>query len=303
MPSVLDTPIRTNAPISTWYGVGGAADRLARPEDIDQLRRCADSRDELRLLGEGANLLVDDEGVDGIVALLDRPAFTGVDMDADSGRVRVGAGASLQKLIGLTVRAGLAGIEGLAGVPATVGGAVVMNAGGTFGEIADVVLSVELIERGGALVTRAREDVEFSYRHSGLEGTVIIGAELQLERADPELLRSRWKQVMASKARTQPLAERSGGCAFRNPTLPHSIEGVGERGERVSAGRLIDLAGCKGLSRGSASVSDIHANFILARRGGRARDVIELMDEVRRRVEDRFGVSLQNEVVIWRRKG
>lgn len=301
MPSTLDLAIETDAPIPTWFGVGGRADRLARPEDLDQVRRSLEAGERVRVLGAGANLLVADEGVDGLVLSLEAPRFKWHELDTATGQVRVGAGFDLHKLIGITARAGLAGLEGLAGVPATVGGALRMNAGGAFGEIADLVDRVHVIEPGGAERMLERGQIDFGYRRSGLDAAIVVSAELALTPADPTDVRARWKRVMAAKSASQPLASDSAGCVFKNPELPRAIDGLGKPGERVSAGRLIDLAGCKGLARRSARVSDVHANFIVAARNGHARDVIELMEEVRRRVEDRFGVTLQNEVVLWQR--
>jgi UDP-N-acetylmuramate dehydrogenase len=143
--------------------------------------------------------------------------------------------------------------------------------------------------------------IDFGYRRSGLRRLVLTRVEFTLAPGDPAALRTRLTDVMAYKKKSQPMAENSAGCAFKNPTLAAAIEGVGAAGARVSAGMLIDRAGCKGLRLGSARVSAVHGNFLTADAGGRARDVMDLMDEVRRRVLDRFGVVLENEVVLWRR--
>src|SRR5690606_24489569 len=135
----------------------------------------------------------------------------------------------------------------------------------------------------------------------GRSNLIITAVELALKPDDPLILRQRLKEVMAYKTDSQPMAERSAGCAFKNPTLAADITGVGVKGARVSAGRLIDMAGCKGLRVGGAEVSERHANFIVTHRHACARDVIELIDEVARRVHDQYGVDLETEVVIWRR--
>jgi len=289
--------ITVDAPIETWFGVGGGADRLAAPRTVDRLRtlvaEAAEAGEPVRVLGDGANLLVADEGVDGLVVSLDRfRTVETLEEDGDGAVWRLGAGARLQRLVVESVRAGLFGLEGLGGVPASLGGAVVMNAGGAFGEIGDVVERVFGVTRAGEPVLRERAELAFGYRESSASDLIITGADLRLGRGDPEELRSRLKDVMARKKATQPLAERSAGCAFRNPLVG---------GERLSAGRLIDEAGAKGMAVGGASVSTRHANFIVTGAGATASDVIALLDRVRRRVLDASGVELEREVVIWSR--
>lgn len=292
--------ILRDQPLETWFGIGGGASRLARPETIEQLRECARIDPNLRVMGDGANLLVDDEGVGELVVELKQGEFVRVHRDERTGLTIAGAGASLPKLIVESVRMGLGGVEGLGGIPATLGGAVVMNAGGAFGQIADVVARVHGIERDGREVVRDREEIDFSYRHSGLEGLIVTKVELDLKPGDPGVLRERLKDVMEYKSRSQPMSERSAGCCFKNPILRRDLEGIGATGARVSAGMLIDKAACKGVSVGGASVSERHANFIVAEAGkAKARDVIGLMDEVARRVHEAFGVALEREVVVW----
>jgi UDP-N-acetylmuramate dehydrogenase len=297
-----------DAPIPTWFHVGGRAERLVRPRSIDQLRRALELDPDLRVLGDGANLLVDDEGVGGLVVVLDAPPFRFATIDDVTGRVHAPAGADLRKLINETVRRGLAGLEVLAGIPATVGGAVIMNAGGVFGQIGDVVDRVHALDRAGRTLVLERDRINFGYRRSGLDELIITGVDLRLRPAparEREALRERLIEVSDYKKRSQPLAANSAGCAFRNPLLGRDLTlPTGEvfaAGERVSAGLLLDRAGCKGLALGSARVSDVHANFITAERDGRARDVIRLMALVAERVLDRFGVRLEREVVVWSR--
>lgn len=295
--------IELDAPIPTWFGIGGRADRLARPVDMAGLRSCVRMDPGLRILGDGANLLVDDAGVDDLVVVLSGAGFTGWEIDRTSGRVIAMAGANLPKLILETVRVGLSGIEGLGGIPATIGGAAIMNAGGAFGQIADAVARVHALARDGSGVTLERDEIDFRYRHSGLNGLILTSVEFELHEEDPAALRARLKEVMEYKKRSQPMAERSAGCVWKNPSLPHDLPDIGPAGERVSAGLLIDRAGCKGLRVGGASVSPRHANFVVTepRSGAAAGDVIRLMEQTRLRVMDRFGVSLEPEVVIWKR--
>lgn len=293
--------VELKALIPNWFNVGGRADRLARPDSIDELRACLRTDPGLRVLGEGANILVDDGGVGELVITLERDVFTSVQADARTGRVVAGAGAKLQKVINDTTRAGLGGLEVLGGIPATVGGAAVMNAGGKFGEFGSSVRAVHVIDRAGKARTLSGAECRFSYRSSALTGLIVTAVEFALAPGDPAPLRARYAEILAFKKQSQPMADNSAGCCFKNPTLRTPLEGIADAGQRVSAGLLIERAGCKGLEIGGVRVSDRHANFFVTRAGCRARDVIELLERVQARVHDRFGVALEPEVVIWKR--
>jgi UDP-N-acetylmuramate dehydrogenase len=304
-----DVAILPNAPIPTWFGIGGGAERFATPTTAESLARCIEIDPAVRILGDGANLLVDDDGVTELVVSLKCPAFTSTVMQEGRPSVTAGAGADLPRLILDTARLGLAGLEGLGGIPATVGGATIMNAGGSFGQIADRITRVHGVDRNGRRVTLARDQIDFSYRHSGLTHLVITSVDFDLVPDDPAAVRARLKDVMAFKKGSQPMAENSAGCAFKNVTLDRDFAAVranGERveipvGKRVPAGLLIDVAGCKGVRVGGASVSPVHANFIVTDETATARDVIMLMNEVSRRIHAAFGIALEREVVVWSR--
>lgn len=293
--------IERNAPIPTWFNVGGQADRLAHPTSIDELRACRATDPDMRILGEGANLLVCDEGVGELVVKLDHPSFRSVDINESTGVVRAGGGADLSKLIHASIRAGLTGIEGLIGVPATLGGAAFMNAGGAHGQIADVVSAVQGVDAKGELCQLTRDQISYAYRTSGLFDLIITEVELQLTPGDPEVARQRLKEIMAQKKLSQPLAAKTCGCVFRNPVLRHAIDEVGAAHDRVSAGKLIDLAGGKGLTTGPCAVSTTHANFIETDDSCSASDILKLIDLVQDLVYDRFDILLETEVVVWGR--
>ena len=301
----LHTPIAPLAQLPTWFGIGGGADAFAIPASPAAVGHLLADHHDVRILGDGANLLVDDDGVGGLVLSLSSPAFSHLHIDPRTGHVVAGAGVKLPKLINQTVKQGLAGLETLGGIPATLGGALVMNAGGKFGQIADSVLRVHALDHTGRQVTLERKQIDFDYRHSGLSHLVITHAELQLTPADPESLTRRHLEIMEYKKGSQPLAASSAGCAFKNPTLAidlaNSAGPIGRKGQRVSAGMLIDRAGIKGLRIGGASVSPVHGNFIVTDKDAKARHVIDLMDEISHRVLDTFGVQLLPEVVIWKR--
>lgn len=295
MPAVT-VPIERNAEIRTWFRVGGPARRLARPRSLGELRQALDIDQSALVLGDGANLLVADEGVDQLV--IDLQHLNRTEINATT--VTAQAGARLPTLVTKTAKHGLAGLHTVAGVPASIGGAVVMNAGGTHGQISDTLTSITAVTRAGEPITKTRDQIPFAYRHAGLTDLIILGATFELTKADPAALAAEVKAIMNAKKQSQPLAERSAGCCFKNPTLTHDIDTIGQRGQRISAGLLIDRAGCKSLRLRTAGVSPIHANFITAdRTDGKANDIIELIHEVQRRVHDTFGVHLEREVVIW----
>ncbi len=303
MPATLDIPLQHHAPIKTWFEIGGTADRFAVATSPDALRSLLAVDPSLRILGDGANLLVDDDGVGEIVVSLATPAFASISINSASGLVTAGAGTHLFRLINDTVAAGLGGLEVLAGVPATLGGALVMNAGGAYGEIASVVHRVFAISRDAQEVVLERREIDFSYRHSGLNDLIITGAELQLTPGDPVRLAARKKQINEAKAASQPLAANSAGCCFKNPTLQEALPGIGNAGQRVSAGLLIDRAGLKGTRVGGALVSNRHGNFIVVdKKHANARDVIDLMELVAAGVRREFGVTIDREVVVWTRR-
>lgn len=292
--------IEENAPISTWFHIGGRADRLARPGTPEDLLRCLEMDPDLVVLGEGANLLVDDAGMDRLVVSLQTPGFEGTEFDP-SGLVRAGAGVALPRLISDCVKRGLSGIETLAGIPATVGGATVMNAGGAFGEWASSVRTVFALDRAGREHAFRRDLIDFGYRQSHLNHLIVTGVELALTPRDSAECKAELKRCIEYKGRTQPLKEKSAGCVFKNPMLHEDLTDIGAEGQRVSAGMLIDRAGCKGMRVGGASVSTVHANFFVVEVGAGARDVIDLIGRVRQRVIDVFGVAMDREVVIWER--
>ncbi|MCU0689339.1 MAG: UDP-N-acetylmuramate dehydrogenase [Phycisphaerales bacterium] len=304
-----DVTITHDRPIRTWFNCGGRAARYAQPATIEQLRQCLAIDRDLRVLGDGANLLIGDEGVDELVVELNTGEFAAVQIDIDaargSGLVRAGAGVNLPKLIHQTHAAGLCGLEVLGGIPASIGGAAVMNAGGAFGEIGTFVEAVEVMARDGQIHTLPKASCTFAYRHSTfgeMERPIITAVHLRLSTGDTAAARAKLLEVMAYKKRTQPMAADSAGCTFKNPTLASAIETIGVAGQRVSAGLLIDRAGCKGLRIGGAEVSSQHGNFFVTHAGCTATDLLNLMAEVRRRVHGQFGVMLRPEVAIWGRE-
>lgn len=292
----LESIVQENHPLArhTWYRIGGPARYFVQPNTEDELsevvRRCTESELPVYFLGLGANVLISDHGVDGAVIRLSADHW--LDAAQYGNRLICGAGADVQKLVLKSARAGLAGIECMAGIPGTVGGAIRMNAGGKFGDFGTSVTEVRLMDTHGNINTYTRDQLTFHYRHADLPAPYILGTTLELGEDNPEEISKRTKEIWMYKRNSQPLNAKSAGCVFKNPDPTVS-------GNR-SAGSLIDQAGLKGTRIGNAEVSTIHANFFVAHPGCTADDVVRLIDLVKEKVHDRFGVALENEVRVWR---
>ncbi|MFP4353926.1 MAG: UDP-N-acetylmuramate dehydrogenase [Phycisphaerae bacterium] len=286
----LDDIVRQNEPLAghTWFGIGGPAQYFISPRNVDQLaavvKRCRENSVPMYVMGSGANLLIDDAGIDGAVIRLTEGSFKEIQLI--DGGIRVGAGVEMGKLVLRCVRDGLSGLECLTGIPGSVGGCVRMNAGGAFGDIGNCVKSVQVMTESGEQFTRYHDDLAFAYRSTNITSKFILSAEFSLEEEDPHQILKQVKQIWIYKKNTQPLGSRNAGCIFKNP-----------RG--ISAGALIDRAGLKGKQVGGASVSEKHANFILAEAGTKASDVLKLINIIRDAVYEKNGVYLELEVEVW----
>lgn len=299
-----DVPV---GPKMTWYSVGGSAEILAHPAGVAQLStlavKCHENGIPTYVLGSGANLLVKDQGVTGIVIKLDDPAFDQIKVDGMN--LTAGPGVDLFKLVLVCAQKGLAGLAHVAGIPATVGGAVRMNAGGAFGDIGSTVKKVHVMAENGQVYCRDRDDLVFGYRSTNIVAPYILDVEFDMDEADPQELARRVKEIFLYKKTTQPMAENSAGCAFKNPSVVvpghenDDEDGPPPPTQRVSAGKLIDDAGLKGYRIGGAEVSQRHANFIFTHPGATAADVLALMEHIHQTVLDHCGVALQREVVVW----
>jgi UDP-N-acetylmuramate dehydrogenase len=279
------------APLSgyTTWRIGGPAELLAEPADRDDLLLgLAWAREEglsWRILGNGSNLLVSDAGVRGPVFRLRRGLAA---IRREGLRLTAEAGAMLPAVIKRAAASGLSGIEPLAGIPGTFGGAVIMNAGVPGVELGGFIDEVEVLAEDGGLRRYGREDCRFRYRGSRFSsgGGVILGARIVLGRDDPAEIRKRIKLCAVERRSKQPTALPSCGSVFFNP-------------EGDFAGRLIDAAGLKGTRIGGIEVSGRHANFFVNVGGGSAADVLALVEKVRREVEQRFGIRLETEFEYW----
>ncbi|MBI3866097.1 MAG: UDP-N-acetylmuramate dehydrogenase [Planctomycetia bacterium] len=272
----------------TWLKTGGPAQYFITPRNPDELaevvRACHTAQIPLHVLGGGSNLLVRDEGVAGVVLSLSDPAFSKIEVDGT--RITAGAGASLSHLISHSVKAGLAGLDVLVGIPGSVGGALHGNAGGKSGDIGQHVRTAKVLTISGEVYVRQEDELSFAYRFSSLNELIILEASFELHHEDPEEITRRMRKLWIMKKATQPLTFQSAGCIFKNP-----------RG--MSAGWLIEQAGLKGTKVGEAEFSDRHANFIVTRPGATSQDVLKLIDLAQAKVSSQFGVDLELEVQIW----
>jgi len=273
----------------TTLKIGGMVRYMVVPEDVqtatEVVKRLRESSVDFFVLGGGSNLLVPDSGIECVVLLLRGLKNIQILGQAPSVVVYAESGVALQGLVSLAMKQGLSGLEGLVGIPGSLGGAVFGNAGAFGYEIMNVVEEIDILRKGSRMVIK-KEDLSYGYRDGGLlEGDVILSTRLRLEVTEPERIKRKMIEYLNIKKQTQPLDEPSAGCVFKNPP-----------GE--SAGRLIDLAGCKGLTKGDIQVSTKHANFFVNKGQGRAEDFIALMDEVRERVLRIFSIELEPEIRI-----
>jgi UDP-N-acetylmuramate dehydrogenase len=289
--SVVRGIIKTDEPMGrhTTIGVGGPADIYIEPNDEEDLSKILawtyEREVPLFVLGDGANLLVSDKGIRGVVVRMGRP-FSYIKVDGEL--VIAGAGAKLAKVIDAAVKEGLAGLEVATAIPGTVGGALVMNAGTHLGDIGPAVESVRALKRDGSLWVMSRGDMHFSYRHSVLQddkSLFVTQATFHLCPGNKQDLVRTVESLRHRRTTTQPTIGRSAGCMFKNP-------------EGDKAGRMIDELGFKGKMRGDAMVSDRHANFVMNMGNATASDIRGLAEEVRQAVKDRYGVELEYEVRV-----
>src|SRR5262245_39262513 len=278
--SEITTSDKPLAPL-TWMNLGGPAQYFIEPRNTDELQRvlvcCHENQIPVQVLGGGSNLLIRDEGVSGVVLRITNAQFAEATVNGNS--LRAGAGTLLSQAISVSVRAGLAGLEVLAGIPGTIGGALKGNAGGKSGDIGQTAKSVTTMTAKGEIVTRSGDELSFEYRNSNIPEPLILEGTFQLQPDDPDEITQRMRKIWIMKKSSQPLSDQSAGCIFKNP-----------RG--LSAGALIDQAGLKGTRIGGAEISDRHANFVVTHEGAKSDDVLRLIDLARSRVSEQFGVDL-----------
>jgi UDP-N-acetylmuramate dehydrogenase len=267
-----------------WFRAGGAADILFRPADIEDLCEFVATKPAelpVTLIGVGSNLLIRDGGIAGVVIRLPA-AFGRVDKLNDT-QLRAGAAALDAAVARAAADAGIAGLEFLRGIPGTIGGALAMNAGCYGSEMKDVFVEARAVDSRGKLIRVDAADMGFTYRHSKPKGLIYVDVVLQGKPDQPEAIRARMEVFMAQREATQPVRSKTGGSTFTNPP-----------GQK--AWQLIDKAGCRGLARGAAQVSEKHCNFLINTGDATAADIEALGEDVRARVKAKFGVDLEWEI-------
>jgi UDP-N-acetylmuramate dehydrogenase len=272
----------------TFLKLGGPAQMLAQPRSVDELARlitrCRADQTPVRVLGGGCNLLVRDEGVRGVVVRLSEPAFTGLEVKGT--RVRAGGGAALSALISEAAKHSLAGIESLVGIPGTVGGALCGNAGARSGYIGERVESVDVLDALGRKQTLERGDFEFGPQSSGLDDVIVVTATFALEPDSPDSILKRMRKFWIHRKARQPLSFQAAGRLFKDP-----------RGQ--AADLLIEQAGLQGTRVGGAELSERNPNYVVVQPGASSRDVLRLIELVRSKVAERFGLTLELALVVW----
>ncbi len=282
--------LQRNEPLSqhTWLRLGGPAQYFVSPrteaELLDVVSACRSQQLPIHILGSGSNLLVREAGVQGVVLRVVEPLLGAVTIEGTS--LTAGGGTLLSHVVAEAVRAGLGGIEYLVGIPGTIAGAVVGNSGGRTGDIGQLITSVRVLTQDNDIAVRRGDELSFSYRRSSIQDLLILSATLELIRDDSEELTRRMRKNWIMKRSTQPLADQSAGCIFRNP-----------RG--LSAGSLIEQCGLKGLSVGKARISERHANFIVTESGATSKDVEQLISRIQKAVAEKFAVDLELEIKVW----
>ncbi|UIJ46999.1 UDP-N-acetylmuramate dehydrogenase [Sphingomonas cannabina] len=273
-----------------WFRTGGPAEWLVRPDDVQSLAAFLAALDPdvpVLPVGVGSNLIVRDGGVPGVVVRLPKAmAKVSVEPGTKEGFRRVRAGGAA---MGITVAsaardAGIAGLEFLRGIPGTVGGAVRMNAGAYGRDTSDILVEATVVTRDGAIETWPAERLGYTYRHSEIPaGAVVVEALFEGTPGDPQKIGAEMDRIAAEREASQPLRSRTGGSTFKNP-------------DGDKAWRLIDAAGCRGLRRGDAQVSEKHCNFLLNLGDATSADIEALGEEVREKVKAHSGVTLEWEI-------
>lgn len=280
---------RLHEPMSNYTSlrIGGIADIAIFPneDNIPEIIKILNqSNIPYITVGNGTNLLVLDGGIEGAVIFTKK-------MDKilniiDNGKITVQSGCNLQKIINKCIELGFSGAEGLVGIPGSLGGAIAGNAGSFGCEIKDILNSINIISAEGNKKILSASDISFSYRCSNIPSdSIITSAKLSFKVDDPILVSKRTREYHKEKKQRQPLSQASAGCVFKNP-------------KGLSAGRLIDEAGCKGMRVGGIEVSSLHANYFINNGAGTADDFLKLMDIVSKVVKDRFNIILEPEIEI-----
>lgn len=288
--NLIEGGVRLDEPLGrhTSFRVGGPADAWVCPGNLSELKKILSFVNleglPWAVLGDGSNVIVTDYGFTGVIIRLGE-GFESVKLER-AGSLAAGAAARINKLLSFTVDRGLSSIEFLAGLPGTLGGALITNAGGKEGEVSETVERILILRSSGEVASLDRENCGFKYRGSSFsDNAIVFGAELAIKEAEPSLLRETVNRLTEYRSRTQPLGNPCAGCIFKNPA-------------GVSAGELIERCRLKGRRRGGAEVSHVHANFIVNRGDASAGDILDLIRDVRDEVYKETKIVLELEVEV-----
>ena len=286
-----------NAPLGekSWFRCGGAADLLFEPANIDDLSvflKEYPSEEPLHILGGMANCIIRDGGIRGCTVRLGKPF---ADIQVQGTKIMAGAGALNGSVAAAAAKAGIGGLEFLSGIPGTVGGALRMNAGAYGTEVKDVLIAAAALGRKGVFAPLDPKDMDMRYRYCGVpEGTIFISAVFEGTAEDKDVVRKRLKDIKATRQKTQPIAEKTGGSTFANPSK-EELEKAGLPPD-TKAWQLVEKAGGRDLHIGGARMSDKHLNFMINTGNATAHDLETLGDTLIKRIQEQCGVTLHWEI-------
>ena len=271
----------------TTYGIGGPADLMIFPKNKQDLIKIIkiinENKIQLTILGSGSNVLVSDDGIRGVVISLKNSLKQ---IEVADNILYAECGTMLGKIVKYAVKNDLIGLENLNGVPGTLGGALIMNAGAWGGEISENLVHVELINSKSEVKKIQKKDLNFSYRQSSFDkDDILLSAKFNLKKADKNIIKENFMVAQSGRKKSQPLNKRSAGSLFKNP-------------KNISAGKLLDDAGLKGFSIGDAKISEKHANFFINDGNASSSDMLMLIKKAHQKVKDRFNVNLSLEVKL-----
>lgn len=270
----------------TTFRVGGNADYFVMPQNAEEIKAiielCKNVRMPYYILGNGSNLLVSDDGYGGVIIQIYKE-MNNIEVIGET--IKAQAGALLSRVGNVALENELTGFEFAAGIPGTVGGAVVMNAGAYGGEMKDIIVNATVLTQEGEIVTLNKEELELGYRASVIakKGYIVLEVEYQLQKGDKEAIRAKMDELKTQRVTKQPLEYPSAGSTFKRP-------------EGYFAGKLIQDAGLRGFQVGGAQVSEKHCGFVINKDQATAADIVELMRRVSEKVMQEFGVKLEPEV-------
>ena len=271
----------------TTYGIGGPADLMIFPKSKQDLIKVIEiineNKIQLTILGSGSNVLVSDNGIRGAVISLKNSLKQ---IEVDDNILYAECGTMLGKIVKHAVKNNLIGLENLNGVPGTLGGALIMNAGAWGGEISENLIHVEIINSKSEIQKIQKKDLNFSYRQSSFnKDDILLSAKFNLKKADKDIIKENFIEAQSGRKKSQPLNKRSAGSLFKNP-------------KNNSAGKLLDEAGLKGFSIGDAKISEKHANFFINDGDATSKDMLMLIKKAHKEVKDKFNVNLSLEVKL-----